>query len=53
MVHDAIQQLIVQKRRHNQKDGVVYDENGTVIATDPDRVGVSPTSGEPDYGDGH
>jgi hypothetical protein len=34
----AIQQLILEGKRNVQKDGVVYDSAGKVIAVDPERV---------------
>lgn len=37
-VSAAIQLLIADGRRNNQRDGVVYDAEGNVLATDPDRV---------------
>ena len=39
-VSDAIQLLIASGRRHRQKDGVVFDQNGAILSTDPDRVGT-------------
>lgn len=35
----AIKQLITQGRRNHQRDGVVYDQDGRVIAIDADRAG--------------
>jgi hypothetical protein len=37
-VSRAIQQLIAEGKRNVQKDGVVYDLNGNVLAIDPDRI---------------
>lgn len=34
----AIRKLIACGRRHDQRDGVVYDQHGKVIATDPTRI---------------
>ena len=42
-VSDAIQLLIASGRRHRQKDGVVFDQNGAILSTDPDRVGTDAT----------
>lgn len=36
-VYDAIQTLIASGRRHQQKDGVVYSSDGTVLARDESR----------------
>jgi hypothetical protein len=38
IVQEAIQILIARGKRHVQRDGVVYDATGAVIAVDPDRV---------------
>ncbi len=43
-IASAIQMLIDEGIRNNQKDGVVYDSEGNVICFDPDRV--DPTSME-------
>lgn len=40
-VSAAIEQLIIEGRRHRQKDGVVFDDDDTVIGYDPDRVDPS------------
>lgn len=37
-VSQAIRQLIADGKRNVQKDGVVYDLNGNVLAVDPDRI---------------
>lgn len=37
-VYDATQILIEEGRRHNQVDGVVYDQDGGIVMVDPDRV---------------
>ena len=34
----AINTLVAQGRRYRQADGVVYSADGTILATDPDRV---------------
>ena len=34
----AIQELVIRGRRNRQKDGIVYDVQGNIIAVDPDRV---------------
>ena len=34
----AIQRLIATGKRHAQKDGIVYDAEGKVVAIDPDRT---------------
>ncbi|MEW4451277.1 AIPR family protein [Bremerella sp. JC817] len=36
--YDATQQLIDEGKRHSQKDGVVYSQDGTVIAVDESRI---------------
>ena len=35
---ELVKLLIEEGHRHNQKDGVVYDEDGNVITFDPERV---------------
>jgi hypothetical protein len=37
-VYAAIQLLITSNRRNRQKDGIVYNTDGSVLTTDPDRV---------------
>ena len=37
-VSRAIQQLILEGKRNNQRDGVVYSLDGDVLAVDPERV---------------
>lgn len=37
-VSQAIRQLIADEKRNVQKDGVVYDLNGNVLAVDPERI---------------
>lgn len=42
IVHAAIAELIRRGKRLRQRDGVVYGEDGKVVAVDPERVGDSP-----------
>ena len=37
-VYNAIQQLVLEGKRNEQKDGVVYGKDGTVLAVDESRV---------------
>ena len=41
LVSIAIQMLIADKRRNIQIDGVVYDDDGNIVAADPARVPVT------------
>ena len=45
LISAAIEQLVATQRRNIQKDGVVYDFDGDVIAVDPERssgINVAP-----------
>lgn len=44
----AIKQLIAEGRRNPQRNGVVYDGDGNVIAVDPDRLELDDGSGAVD-----
>lgn len=41
---ELVKLLIEEGHRHNQKDGVVYDEDGNVITFDPERVDATTMS---------
>jgi len=45
-VSAAIQQLITRGRRLKQKDGIVYDKEGTVVAVDHERVTFDGRTGD-------
>lgn len=43
-VHSGIQELITRGKRNPQRDGIVYDAKGGVLAVDTDRVSELPKS---------
>lgn len=40
-VSKAIQQLVTEGKRNVQRDGVVYDSKGRILAVDPERVSAT------------